>query len=696
MAIVSPDKIFIDTKDEITFVVERVMNSDKNKVIIVVPQNSLLLSSVISVNILFRRLLESKKIGVIVTEDDYGQMIAEKVGFHVASKVSQITPEVWELAQKTKQKYLDILAKKRASIHNKVVPIEEKEEDHEEINEISEKDILDKGNLFAPVESKIQNSNQADDVKNLPVNDYGYENPKVEYTNVKDFKKKTDDVNLDNIVRKPKREFKVTTLGSIKVVGGGDVESLTNLDQNAKMDASFNNMDMNDEMIDRTKLASLNSQSSSKREFIGKDFTKAVKSKQSFGGFFGKSNKPAVLDGSVNSLRNFKIKKIHYAILGAVLIAILGLFYYLAFQSSEVRITIELKKEEIDFQKKIIADANPAVTEVDPISLTIPAKELVEENLNTSKTGQATGRAEIGTKAKGFVNIYNKTTSDINIKAGTKITSAATNKQYVLTSDVNMKSAVVTSEGKEISIADDVPIEAVEVGEDYNISDSSSNTTFNLEGFTIDQVEVKRFEAFEGGASEEKTVVSQEDFDSLKEITNSELKEQGVKKIKAFIPSGYTLIEESVLYTEEKVESLPKVGDTATGDAFTISIEAKVTAIAVKETDLEQMANLILSAGEKEGEEFSVASLEDISITEVVRDGTKLSFVISSSGEVKSVIDSEAIKSEIKGKKLLDAENLILEYEKVNNVRIRFSPSYVPDSLQRVPSDVSRINIKVE
>ena len=60
MAIVTSEKIFVDPKEEITTVIERALNSEKERVIFVIPQSSLLLSTAVTVNILFRELAKSK------------------------------------------------------------------------------------------------------------------------------------------------------------------------------------------------------------------------------------------------------------------------------------------------------------------------------------------------------------------------------------------------------------------------------------------------------------------------------------------------------------------------------------------------------------------------------------------------------------------------------------------------------------
>ena len=151
MSITTSEKVFIDPKDEITFVVERILNSEKERVIVVVPQNSLLLSSIVSIDILFRKIAKSKKVAIIVTEDEYGKNIATKVGFVVVAKVSQINPELWDMTRNRKRDALEKMdAKKKellSNITNNSEPIEtpivEMKEENGKVEVVGEPEVLD-------------------------------------------------------------------------------------------------------------------------------------------------------------------------------------------------------------------------------------------------------------------------------------------------------------------------------------------------------------------------------------------------------------------------------------------------------------------------------------------------------------------------------------------------------------------------
>ena len=106
MATLNSDKIFVDPKEEISFIIERVLTSEKLRIILIIPQSSIVFSNVLSLKILNRLLVEDEKLLIIVTEDKYGANISQKAGFVVVHKVSQITSDLWEIAKSKQQQIL--------------------------------------------------------------------------------------------------------------------------------------------------------------------------------------------------------------------------------------------------------------------------------------------------------------------------------------------------------------------------------------------------------------------------------------------------------------------------------------------------------------------------------------------------------------------------------------------------------------
>jgi len=140
MSVTTAEKIFIDPNEEITFVLEKIKNTEKDKVAIVIPQNALILSSLINLALLQRTLWETDKILIIVTEDQYGTNIAQKSGFVVISKLSQLSQELWEIALSKK----DRLKREHTSKSNEIKSEEHREEIQEKKESAQHEEITDK------------------------------------------------------------------------------------------------------------------------------------------------------------------------------------------------------------------------------------------------------------------------------------------------------------------------------------------------------------------------------------------------------------------------------------------------------------------------------------------------------------------------------------------------------------------------
>ena len=100
-------KIFVDIDDEITFVAEKIVHAQTNRVILVVPEKSEIISSLIGLRMLRKVIDKNDKNIIIVTTDDTGKNIAEKAGFLVDEKIGNINENTWINAISLKKRIND-------------------------------------------------------------------------------------------------------------------------------------------------------------------------------------------------------------------------------------------------------------------------------------------------------------------------------------------------------------------------------------------------------------------------------------------------------------------------------------------------------------------------------------------------------------------------------------------------------------
>lgn len=91
----TPDKvIYVEIDDEITHVFDRVKRVRQKRIALVVPKRAVLLESIVNLKILKKKLDELEKEIVIVTSDQPGLQLAEKVGIAAVSRLFEKDPNV--------------------------------------------------------------------------------------------------------------------------------------------------------------------------------------------------------------------------------------------------------------------------------------------------------------------------------------------------------------------------------------------------------------------------------------------------------------------------------------------------------------------------------------------------------------------------------------------------------------------------
>jgi hypothetical protein len=646
MSVITSEKIFLDKKEEITFIVERVLNTTKERVILVVPQNSLVLSSLLSIKILYRKILNSTKVVIIVTEDEKGISMVQKANFVVVPKISNITEELWGIASERKDRdFYELENSKKEKIAEDTESVKAVKEDGVPLEQQKEEKIEN-------VEKLVENDEDADKFK------------------------------------KPRREAKVINVAGIEIFAGGDIKKNKNIENNRDKIAEINDLTMSE--IDRLKNIS-----ESKESFTGRDFTRAVTpaKKSIWSRLFSSKKRIKDPDERLEGAKPRVNRKRLLTILGITsLFLVVFLGYFVVFRFNSVDISLQVKKEDVSAAERVIGDTE--LQKIDYESYSIPSITVKEEALSTSRTGEATGEAKRGVKAKGAVTVFNTTSNPISLVTGTKITSVATSRVYVLLEDVSIEASKVDGNGAiEAKYSSDVSVEALEVGSEYNVSDSEPKTKFTIDGYESDKVYAQRFKEISGGTSESYTVVSEENVKSLKDKIVPDLKQEGLTKIKSFVPTGYILLEESVLFEEETVKPLPEVGAESKDKTFTLSVEAKITAFAVKSKDLEDISSVIL------GEEDSgkvVSNISEIKIANVKITDTKVSFDVSFKGTIGGTFTEDQIRQTLGGKSVKEARSYLSNQSDIENYSVSFSPGFLPDFLQVVPKDSKRIAVKLK
>lgn len=362
-----------------------------------------------------------------------------------------------------------------------------------------------------------------------------------------------------------------------------------------------------------------------------------------------------------------------------------------------VTITVAVSSTASNFSESVRFTTDPAAENLEEGVLFVE-KQSLEEHYTTDF--KATGEEDRGNKASGTLSVFlsfsvsNATYIngfEIDMPVGTvfQTTSGA---RYRATTAAKMSwdgSLPVSCTNGSISkvngicnMAATIQVEAVESGEQYNISGTENWVPFQT-------AEVSNSTDIAGGTTNIVKVVSEEDVDKVKTEQLEKNKEEGRKSLLDDIKNTLIPIKDSFTAEAGELTSTPAVGDevgenttpnlkmTAVYSVYTIE-RAKVEDYIKHKTNLADDQK-IYSIGNPYFERFT--SIED---------AARLKTTI----ETGPTVTEESILEKAQGRKTGEVQSLLRSINGVSSVEIR--PSYF--WVWSVPTDPNKItiNLKVE
>lgn len=375
-----------------------------------------------------------------------------------------------------------------------------------------------------------------------------------------------------------------------------------------------------------------------------------------------------------------------------LLIAIALLLLYVF--NLKATVTLNLQPKKITEQQSVtISRTNPSLYDKNIIK-----GEDVSIELEGEASYEATGKKEVGEKAKGQVTIYN---SDLKAShtfpKGTTITSP-NGLKFVLDSTVSLASASgdassITSSTAKTSVA------ASDIGKEYNLP---SGTKFGVSDESTSLVLAKNDQALSGGAKKEITVISDKDLDNtLKALTDS-LVGKAQQEITKKGNRDSILISDFLETEVTKKDFDKKEGD----EAQKVGVKGVVSfkGIAIEKSALDEYSktllrkiisdNLTLS---ESGVKAEIKNAKKITAAAGSRSGGTKSKDLVATIEVKAnlipKLDRTKIVNDIKGKSFDEARETLRRVTQVSDIDFSLSPPLplLPERLPQIGE-----NIKIE
>ena len=416
----------------------------------------------------------------------------------------------------------------------------------------------------------------------------------------------------------------------------------------------------------------------------------------------------------VNRTSNFlKDKKLFIAI--AALILFLGLtgvalsaaYFYIP----KAEISLKIDSQVFTGTKETIVSL--VSQEVNEDEKTIPGT-LISLTVTDSMTEIPTGEKEIGDKATGKIEIFNKTIEEIKITAGTIVTFKSNEEndensevlEYVINEDIIIPAKTeeeITDENGEIKKAEvygsqKIVVTATNLGEKYNIVDSKYD--INVKEIEKEKILTEIEEKPKGGSTKKITVITKKDMESLEEKLTKKLKEKAKKELENKIIDSQELLEGAIEYSI-KTKSFDKEVDEE-ADKFELSMEIEARGVIYSRQDLLEVLNTLIK--DLVPNNYSVAeNTEEFNIVTTVKEVTK-----NETGELQGItitnkiqsyvvpkIDENQIKKDLKGLNVEDAKKYLEDIANIKSAEIDISPN-LPTPLKRMPKIEDNITIKIE
>ncbi|MEK7573325.1 MAG: hypothetical protein AAB531_02765 [Patescibacteria group bacterium] len=366
--------------------------------------------------------------------------------------------------------------------------------------------------------------------------------------------------------------------------------------------------------------------------------------------------------------------------LALILLILIGGFFYFFSNKAAVVLSIDAKPSEKTQDVTFSSDSS-----TDP-SNGILASQFISATQEGNISASATGKKEVGEKAKGTVTIFNNADSSQNLSSGATITSA-NDRAFTLDKAVTVPAASGdvfsgTTPGKV-----DVAVTAKEIGQDSNIP---SDTKFSI-GTSVSMA-AKNDNAFSGGSKKEVTVVSEDDIEKLEAKLLKDLESKGKDELTKKISGDEVLLP--VLISEKLVKKdlSKKANEEASKVTLTGTVEYK--GISYKKSDLVDFANEVLKNEISQDEMIDSDSIE-ADVGEIDQDEDKISARVAIKAFVVPKINEEEVIKKITGKSFNSAKEILTKYPQVSDAKISLSFS-LPFLPQILPFSSKNIKITTQ
>jgi hypothetical protein len=350
-------------------------------------------------------------------------------------------------------------------------------------------------------------------------------------------------------------------------------------------------------------------------------------------------------------------------------------------------ITIYPKAEILPYDLDLTVSSN--TKEVSYEASAIPGEILYIEK-EESRNFQASGKKDVGEKAKGSITIYNEWDSNPQtLVANTRFLSSD-GKLFRSAGEVTVPGTTV-SEGRLIAGTASVSVVADQPGDQYNIGPSHF-TIPGLPSAKQEKIYARSDSNMTGGFSKQVTIVSQDDVSKAQETLTGDLYVACEEELREKVDQDKKILDKTI--SKEVIESYPNIQVGAEANGFNLKLKVKVQAMVFSEDDLKDVSSSKLSSVLPSDKDLVYDGKNDVSYEIANLDLSSGVMVLKThiEGLISSKIKQEELKQNLVGKNKQQAEEYLRNLERFEKVSVSLWPSWI----KGIPKIKNNIKIDIQ
>jgi len=359
---------------------------------------------------------------------------------------------------------------------------------------------------------------------------------------------------------------------------------------------------------------------------------------------------------------------------------IIGGAYYFYFNKVEAKVLITLNPKKVTDSRDVVF----TIENSEDFSNNVLGAKTVNSTLDGDLTAGATGKKDVGDKAKGNVTIYNNNTaSAITLSSGTVIKSES---GLSFTLDKEVKAASASGDifsGTKPGTAS-VDVTAADIGTNYNLP---SGTKFSVG--SNNSLAAKNDGAFSGGSKKTVTVVSKDDLAKLKTELVKNLESKASEELVKQAPQDSITLPIVLSTNIEKTKYDKDAGDEA--KAIKLSATVSFTGLSYQEAETKKFAKEILQKNYSKDMTFDEKDIQTKIEDAKQKSPKEIAATLIMNASLLPKIDNQGIARQLSGKSSKEAEFIISRIPQLERSEIHYTPniSFLSKLLPRLPNHVT-------